>query len=103
MSWRFAPDKPTEPGLYAVLQTDIAGDMPRLLRWAHGEFRLGARSERFVAFFGPIPECAFPHAEVEHLFNEPAPHPITRGCDLTRGGLTYPPSRARAFGPRKSR
>lgn len=73
MNWHFAPELPTEPGLYVVLD-DSANARPQLLRWsAHAPgWRLGARTERVDAFLGPLPVCAFPHAEVEHLFAPPA-------------------------------
>ena len=73
MSWRFPPETPTAPGLYAVLQTAIASDTPRLLRWTNSAagWRLGARREPVVAFLGPIPECVFPHADYESKFVPP--------------------------------
>lgn len=74
LSWQLAPATPAVPGLYAVLQTTVPGDTPRFLRWtgSGAGWRLGARREPVVAFLGPIPDCRFPHAEVEHLFSAPA-------------------------------
>lgn len=73
MNWRFAPDTPTDAGLYAVMTSTVAGDLPRFLRW-HSTgtgWRLGARREAVSAFYGPIAECVFPHADVDHLFAPP--------------------------------
>lgn len=73
MGWQFAPARPTEPGLYVVVD-DCAGARARLMTWSREStaWRLGARVERVDAFYGPIPAVTFPHAEVERLFAPPA-------------------------------
>ena len=74
MNWRFPPETPTEPGLYGVQTSTVAGDMPRFVRWhsAGAGWRLGVRREAVTAFYGPIPACEFPHADVDPLFAPPA-------------------------------
>ncbi|QWF19282.1 hypothetical protein [Lysobacter capsici] len=95
MSWHFAPETPTTAGLYAVMTSTVAGDLPRFLRWHSSGtgWRLGARREAVSAFYGPIPECVFPHADVDHLFDAPV---------RTRTATNPPASRMRACGTNRS-